>query len=199
MKCRLHKSPESGIALVITLVMLAIVTVMAIVFLGVSQRERASVKVGEDIATANYMADAAAERAKAEAVAKMAAAGTKLYYDLFNSRSFDNPKGFNTSQSATALAQPENVSYLDRNGRVLSGQAYLRMLANMQYDARVPGLHRNQRQYRRLGVPLLPRFRSQSPNRNERRRPDTGYNWPAGDRKKSGYRQGPASLFGSDW
>ena len=48
MKCRLYKRPERGIALVITLVMLAIVTVMAIVFLGVSRRERASVKVVED-------------------------------------------------------------------------------------------------------------------------------------------------------
>lgn len=139
MKLRLNKNPESAIALVITLVMLAIVTVMAVVFLGVSRRERASVKVGEDIATANSMADAAGERAKAEAIAKMAAAGSKLYYDLFNSRSFDNPNGFNSgAQTPTSPAQPQNVSYLDRNGRLLTGQAYLRMLANMQYDARVP-------------------------------------------------------------
>ena len=105
MKCRLKKSPEKGIALVITLVMLAIVTVMAIVFLGVSRRERASVKVVEDIATANMMADAAAERAKAEAIAKMAAEGTKLYYDMFNSRSFQNTNGF-VNQSATSLPDP---------------------------------------------------------------------------------------------
>src|SRR5204863_5745490 len=76
MKCRLHNTSERGMALVITLVMLAIVTVMAIIFLGVSRRERASVKIAEDIATANMMADAAAERAKAEAIAKMAAEGT---------------------------------------------------------------------------------------------------------------------------
>src|SRR6476646_9536881 len=83
------------------------------------------------------MADAAAERAKAEAIAKMAAEGSKLYYDLFNSRSFD-ANGFNTSQSAGSLPQPENVSYVDKSGKVLSGANYLRMLANMQYDPRVP-------------------------------------------------------------
>ncbi len=137
MKCRLHNTPERGIALVITLVMLAIVTVMAIVFLGVSRRERASVKVVEDIATANMMADAAAERAKAEAIAKMAAEGTKLYYDMFNSRSFQNPNGF-ANQSATSLPDPDNVSYVDKSGAPLNEANRLRMLANMQYDPRVP-------------------------------------------------------------
>jgi hypothetical protein len=122
---------------VITLVMLAIVTVMAIVFLGVSRRERASVKMVEDIATANMMADAAAERAKAEAIAKMAAEGTKLYYDMFNSRSFENPKGF-ANQSASSLSDPDNVSYVDSKGAQLNEASRLRMLANMQYDPRVP-------------------------------------------------------------
>jgi hypothetical protein len=137
MKCRLQNRLERGIALVITLVMLAIVTVMAIVFLGVSRRERASVKLVEDIATANMMADAAGERAKAEAIAKMAAEGTKLYYDMFNSRSFENPNGF-ANQSATSLADPDNVSYRDKNGNPLDQARALRMLANMQYDPRVP-------------------------------------------------------------
>src|SRR5688572_32987050 len=107
MNCRFHHNKsQRGIALVITLVMLAIVTVMAIVFLGVSRRERASVKVVEDIATASYMADAAAERAKAEAIAKMAAEGSKLYYDLFNSRSYERPGGFDPSQGTTSLPNP---------------------------------------------------------------------------------------------
>ena len=43
MNCRFQSRSERGIALVITLVMLAVVTVMAIVFLGVSRRERASI------------------------------------------------------------------------------------------------------------------------------------------------------------
>ena len=138
MNCRLKKKSERGIALVITLVMLSIVTVMAIIFLGVSRRERASVKVGEDIANANYMADAATERAKAEAIARMIAEGSKLYYDLFNSRSYINRDGFDSTQSPTALPNQQNVSYVDKSGNVLRGAPYLRMLANLQYDPRVP-------------------------------------------------------------
>src|SRR3954465_9290438 len=97
MKCRYKNSrfqfceSEKGIALVITLVMLAIVTVMAIVFLGLSRRERSSVKVDEDMSTSRYMADAANERAKAQAIANMYAEGSKLHYDLFNSTNFAAP------------------------------------------------------------------------------------------------------------
>ncbi len=138
MKVQLQKRSERGIALVITLVMLAIVTTMAIVFLGVSRRERASVKVLEDIATANMMADSALERAKAEAIAKMAAGGSKLSYDLFNSRSFINPNGFDTSQSASSLPNPQNVGYSDKSGNNLNEASLLRMLANLQYDPRAP-------------------------------------------------------------
>src|SRR5688572_2716969 len=92
MKCRLNnQQKQKGIALVITLVMLAIVTVMAIVFLAVTRRERASVKVTEENAIAKDMADAALERAKTEAQAKMNANGSRLAYDIFNSRAFYSP------------------------------------------------------------------------------------------------------------
>src|SRR3954471_3256776 len=97
MKCRYKNSrfqfceSEKGIALVITLVMLAIVTGMAIIFLGLSRSERRSVKVDEDLNTARYMADAGLERAKAQAVARMYAEGSKLHYDLYNSTNFAPP------------------------------------------------------------------------------------------------------------
>lgn len=140
MKCRftingLGRS-ERGIALVITLVMLAIVTVMAIVFLAVSRRERTSVKMAEDLSMANAMAEAALERAKAEAMARMSVAGSKLHYDLFNSTNF-LAKSYQP-QPLNGPANTENVSYVDDNGNLLAGKDYLRMLANMQYDPRPP-------------------------------------------------------------
>src|SRR5690349_11660764 len=101
MKCRYTVKREKGIALVITLVMLAVVTVMAIVFLAVTRRERSSVKLAEETAVAKDMADAALERAKAEAIAGMNAAGSKLHYDLFNSQTFFNQKGFDASKAPT--------------------------------------------------------------------------------------------------
>lgn len=128
---------ESGIALVITLIMLAIVTLMAIVFLAMTRRERASVQVMQDISTAQYMADAALERAKAQAIAQMAVAGSKLSYDLFVSTNFISPVGF-TPQGGNRTPNPTNVSYVYANGQRVAGDDLLQVIANLQYDARVP-------------------------------------------------------------
>jgi hypothetical protein len=116
--------------------MLAIVTVMAIVFLAISRRERTSVKMAEDMATANMMAEAALERAKAEAVARMSIAGSKLHYDLFNSTNFVSR--FYTRQPNGSAPDTRNVSYNDENGNLITGRDYLQMLGNLQYDPRAP-------------------------------------------------------------
>jgi hypothetical protein len=121
---------------VITLVMLAIVTVMAIIFLSLSRRERASVKVSEDIATANMAADAALQRAKAQAIARMEVTGSKLHYDLFNSTNFVSPNGFKP-QSDTE-PNPSNVDYFDSEGNLLPAKDRLQVIANLMYDARPP-------------------------------------------------------------
>ena len=59
------KTKEQGVVLVITLIMLSVVTLMAIVFLGVSRRERGTVNVTTDHLTAKMAAEAA-ERARIE-------------------------------------------------------------------------------------------------------------------------------------
>ena len=123
MKCRTTveslKRNQNGIALVITLVMLALVTVMAIVFLAITRRERASVKVTEETAIAKDMADAALERVKTEVMSKMNANGSKLHYDLFNSQAYfnkgpnvalDNPLGGNGF--APGVVSPTNVAHV---------------------------------------------------------------------------------------
>lgn len=132
---RLSRS-ENGIALVITLIMLAIVTVMAIIFLSLSRRERASVKVSEDIATANMAADAALERAKAQAIAQMEVSGSMLHYDLFNSTNFISPNGFKSQ--ADKFPDPSNVDYFDNEGNLLPAKDRLQVIANLQYDPRAP-------------------------------------------------------------
>ncbi|MDX1953525.1 MAG: hypothetical protein SFY81_15230 [Verrucomicrobiota bacterium] len=127
---------EKGVALVITLVMLAIVTFMAVVFLAMSRRERVSVKVTEDQVIAKLMADTALARAQAQAVGTMLAAGNRLKYDIFNSTNFINPAGF---QSQPLNQQrPTNVNFQYANGNPVVGDDLLRLIANLQYDARVP-------------------------------------------------------------
>src|SRR5687768_8501105 len=95
------KQKQKGIALVITLVMLAVVTVMAIVCLAVTRRERSSVIVTQETAVAKDMADAALERAKTEALAKMNSSGSRLNYDIFNSKAYYHPNLFDASKPPT--------------------------------------------------------------------------------------------------
>jgi hypothetical protein len=126
---------DRAVALVITLIMLAMVTVMAIIFLALARRERGSVKVAEDLDRAKTAAQVAVERAKAQAIATMAAGGSKLSYDLFVSTNFYNYGGFNRNNNGF---DPENVSYNYPDGKPLSEPDLLRMLANLQFDPRPP-------------------------------------------------------------
>jgi hypothetical protein len=132
----MKRNSQSGVALVITLVLLAMVTLMAVIFLSMGRRDRASVKVSEDQLTSKLMADAAEARAQAEVIAKMKAANNPLNYQFFVSTNFNNPAGFNTKQQGTY--NPTNVSYTYPNGTMLNQQDMLRNLGNLQYDPRPP-------------------------------------------------------------
>lgn len=133
-----HKN-ESGVALVITLVMLAVVTLMAITFLAVSRRERAAVGVTDDQAMSRLMADTATERVKAEVVTRMLSAGSLLTYDFAVSTNFVNTNGFN---AGLALDVPNltnvNYDYLVSGGPLSDEKHRLRNIANLQIDPRPP-------------------------------------------------------------
>lgn len=62
---------QSGVALVITLIMLAVITLIAVAFLALSQRERASISQSIAGTEAELMANAALERAKGHIFAQM--------------------------------------------------------------------------------------------------------------------------------
>jgi hypothetical protein len=127
-----------GVALVITLVMLAVVTLMAVTFLAVSRRERSAVTVTEEQTTARLMADAALARAQAEVVAKMFARANLLAYDLLVSTNYIERAGFAPNQ-ARGNYNFTNVNYdYQQNGRPLSGDQALVNLTNLFYDPRPP-------------------------------------------------------------
>lgn len=133
-----HVQRQRGVALVITLIMLAVVTLMAITFLAVSRRERASVTVTEEQTTARLMAEAANARARADLLARMQSEGTFLAYDLAVSTNFINPAGFDPSLPPD---QPNltNVNYdYRRDGSPLSKDHLYRTIANLQLDPRAP-------------------------------------------------------------
>lgn len=139
-----RNSDQRGVALVITLVMLSLVTFMAVVFLAVSRREKASVAVISDISNARLMVDAALARAQSEIAARMLASTNPFDYgDLLVSTNYSNPAGFNPSLSSSNAL---NVNFERRaNGTPMrAGPAqndridWVRNIANLQYDARVP-------------------------------------------------------------
>ena len=83
---------ERGVALVVTLLMLSVITFLAIAFLAMTQRDRAAVTSTMDVDGARNMSDAAFSRAQAEIVAQMSARGDVLSYDYMVSRNHINAK-----------------------------------------------------------------------------------------------------------
>ncbi len=137
MKIRLS-SANRGVALVVTLIMLSVVTLMAVTFLAVSRRERAAVSTTEESTTARLMAEAALARANSEVVANVLTRGSLLAYDLFVSTNFYNPLGFDPRVSYN-VATPTNVNYVYRlGGAPLRTEDWLRNIANLQIAPRAP-------------------------------------------------------------
>ncbi len=125
---------QRAVALVITLIMLSVVTFMAVTFLVLSRRERASVNVAAEQTTASLMADTALARAQAEVVSRMQALTNPFAYELTVSTNFINRLGFQTGSTNIT-----NVSYVYANGQPLKGNddPYVN-LGNLWLDARAP-------------------------------------------------------------
>ena len=130
------KTKEQGVVLVITLIMLSVVTLMAIVFLGVSRRERGTVNVTTDHLTAKMAAEAGMARAQSEVIGRMLGSSNRFHFDYAVSTNFVNPAGFDvTDTSFNAL----NASDRLPNGREISNGFLIAVNAgNQYYDARAP-------------------------------------------------------------
>ncbi|MCF7763683.1 MAG: pilus assembly PilX N-terminal domain-containing protein [Verrucomicrobia bacterium] len=129
----MKRKSQSGVALVITLIMLSMVTLMAVVFLAISRSEKASVTVISNQADARLMADAGLARAVSRIGANILATTNPYNYGLLVSTNFINPLGFRSG-----VSHPTNVSYTYSNGRNLSPADRLQNLVNLQYDPRPP-------------------------------------------------------------
>src|SRR5438874_1244942 len=103
---------QRGVALVVTLLMLSVVTVVAVAFLALSRRERSSVSQTINLSDARFMADWALERAKAQMAAPIMATTNMHAGDFAVSRSYINYLGFQSGVSSYT-----NVSYVYPNGK----------------------------------------------------------------------------------
>lgn len=137
------QSSEQGVVLVITLIMLSVVTVMAVLFLGVSRRERASVTVTTDHITAKAMTESGFAHAQANIVSRMLTTSNKFNYDFAVSTNFLNTNEdgldiFDTDFDDFENFNPTNVGYHYDNGRPLSERHQAVNIGNLQFDPRPP-------------------------------------------------------------
>jgi len=125
---------RAGVALVITLIMLSVITFMAVTFLVLSNRERGSVSTATDQVTVQFAADTALERAKAEVLASIIAATNDQAFDLMVSTNYINYGGFRSG-----IASYTNVNFISyANGNPLTGNDPLINLTNLLYNPRPP-------------------------------------------------------------
>jgi hypothetical protein len=129
----MKRKSESGVALVITLILLSVITFMAISFLVISRREAASASVLTLSNTAKNAADTALEIAVAQATAQMVANTNGYSFGMIVSTNLDLP--FLPNGSPINIA---TNSYFDQNGNLLTGTPFLQNLTHLQVLPRVP-------------------------------------------------------------
>ncbi len=124
---------QQGVALVITLILLAIITFTAITFLVISRSEKGSVSTSTDQAIATLAADTGVERVQAEILASVLATTNQFNYDFRVTTNYINPAGFVSGDASVT-----NVSYTYPNGNPLNPPDQERNIANLFYNPRPP-------------------------------------------------------------
>ena len=138
-----------GIALVITLIMLSVVTITAVAFLAVSRRERGAVAASGEQIDARLATEAAFSKAQAEITSRILAFGNPNAFPYMVSTNFINPRYDSSLDSFADVGLSgllTNVNYLKNpavNGTFDLGslndrRLYRRMLANLYYQPRPP-------------------------------------------------------------
>jgi len=134
-KCRAPGS-NAGVALVITLILLAVITFMTVTFLVVTNAERSNVATATDQTTARLAAEQAIEAGKDQIIIPMLSFTNPFTVGLMVSTNFIAPAGF--SRNAQGYDKYTNVNYYDTAGVFLTGNDFLRNLGNQLYYPRPP-------------------------------------------------------------
>ncbi|HWW00075.1 MAG TPA: pilus assembly PilX N-terminal domain-containing protein [Candidatus Acidoferrum sp.] len=125
---------ERGIALVITLILLAVITFMAIAFLVLSSGQRNAVTSSTDQNVAKYGADAGLARAEMELMGSILVSTNPFSIGLQVSTNYINRLGF-----LPGVSNPTNVNYdFTSTGTPLTRDQQLQNLTNLVYDPRPP-------------------------------------------------------------
>ena len=143
----MKRTSQHGVALVLTLILLSVITFMTITFLVISRRERGAVTTTTDQNTAQLAANAALEHAKARILVPMLARTNKFALDFLVSTNFINRAGFNPTAPPPAPGvnlTNVNYDYLVSGAPLNAGQS-VQNIANLFYDPRPPVFVRTNR------------------------------------------------------
>ncbi|HEV2392889.1 MAG TPA: hypothetical protein VG146_11080 [Verrucomicrobiae bacterium] len=126
---------QQGIALVITLILLSVITFMAIAFLVLSQGQKGNVATYTDQSLAKLAADTAFQQAQAQLMAPILAYTNPFAVGLLVSTNYVNPAGF-----FPGLSSPTNVNYDFVSGTLapLTQAQQLQNLTNLLFSPRPP-------------------------------------------------------------
>jgi hypothetical protein len=132
------RSTERGVALVITLVLLSVITFMAVTFLVVSSAQRGSVTTETEQAQARLAADQARERAIVQLIAPILAWTNEFNYGLIVSTNYVNKAGFDPAAPGPVNPMNVNYDYIVGSGAALNPPQRNQNIANLLYDPRPP-------------------------------------------------------------
>lgn len=150
----MNRSQQRGIALVITLIMLAVVTITAVAFLAVTRQDRASVGAAGEQLDARYAAETALQRAQAEVASRMIGSTNRLDFDLATSTNWVtanlnvaalnalangalNYNNLNAFTNATTYYRADGAPVFNL-GNAAELQLYRASLMNLYFDPRPP-------------------------------------------------------------
>src|SRR5688572_22176012 len=125
-----QRSNQSGVALVITLIMLSVITIIAVAFLALSQRERASLSQTLTATEAELMASSGLERAKSHALAEVAAFLSTNTQVVGGRAFYRRPPGTDLAVSQAFTNQYNNWTNMNNTD--------FQVLTNLFYDPPVP-------------------------------------------------------------
>lgn len=130
----MKRHSQRGIALILTLILLSVITFLTLAFLALSRREKGAVNVNLDDTRARQAAQAGIERAKAQIIAQILNQTNQWAYGLMVSTNYLNAHGFNPALGYN----PTNVGFTYSNGARLNPADFVQNAANLYYDPRPP-------------------------------------------------------------
>jgi hypothetical protein len=143
---RTFRTPQRGVALIITLILLAVVTVMAVAFLASSRRERGAVTTTTDTASVRLAADGALAQAESQIMANIQVTTNPYNFGLVVSTNYLPPTTGNSLDDLTnMLISPRAPVWLSNYvTRVMENRFYLDLNHNAEDDPSGWVTNRNQ-------------------------------------------------------